>query len=441
MRCAIGLLTFLLSVAASPAVGGAAELRTAPALPPGFSRTAIRSDDSEPVLVPEPGEKAMRFYRSGNALWCVRAFWELFVPALILFSGFSARIRDRVERIRRNWYLTVALYVVSFMVVKYLLDFPLACYQEFFRQHAYGLSNQSFGRWLSHSLTRLGVEIVVGAAFLWAPYWLMRKSPRRWWLHAWMAATGAGALMVFLTPVWIDPLFNRFGPMKDKALEADILALASRAGIPGSRVYEVDKSADTKAVNAYVTGFMGTKRIVLWDTLIAKLDRRELLAVVGHEIGHYVLRHVLQGMFFGSALVLLGFYLFHRISGPLIERYRLRFGFCLVSDIASLPLILLFMSAGSLAVEPLVLAFSRHLEREADRFALEITRDNYAAATAEVKLQRENLGVPRPGPFYTLWRSSHPSVAERIEFANSYRPWTNGGAGKYEHLFSSPLKE
>src|SRR5439155_23782662 len=186
MRCAIGLLTFLLSVAASPAVGGAAELRTAPALPPGFSRTAIRSDDSEPVLVPEPGEKAMRFYRSGNALWCVRAFWELFVPALILFSGFSARIRDRVERIRRNWYLTVALYVVSFMVVKYLLDFPLACYQEFFRQHAYGLSNQSFGRWLSHSLTRLGVEIVVGAAFLWAPYWLMRKSPRRWWLHAWM---------------------------------------------------------------------------------------------------------------------------------------------------------------------------------------------------------------------------------------------------------------
>src|SRR5437762_1006404 len=392
MRSTIALMMFLVSVAFTPAARGQAEQRPALAQPSGLSRPNLRSDDFDQVLVPEPGEKAMRFYRSGNALWCVRAFWELFVPALILFSGFSARIRDRVERIRRNWYLTVALYVVSFMVVKYLLDFPLACYQEFFRQHAYGLSNQSFGRWLSHSLTRLGVEIVVGAAFLWAPYWLMRKSPRRWWLHAWMAATGAGALMVFLTPVWIDPLFNRFGPMKDKALEADILALASRAGIPGSRVYEVDKSADTTAVNAYVTGFMGTKRIVLWDTLIAKLDRSELHTVVGHEIGHYALRHVLQGILLSSVLTFFGLYIFYRISGRLIGRFKERFGFGHVSNFASWPLVLLCFGVGNLALDPFVLAFSRHVEHEADRFALELTRDNHAAATAEVKLQLANLG-------------------------------------------------
>src|SRR5436190_14248463 len=246
--------------------------------------------------------------------------------------------------------------------------------------------------------------------------------------------------MVFITPVWIDPLFNKFSPMKDKELEAEIIALAERAGIDGSRVFEVEKSADTKAVNAYMTGFMGTKRIVLWDTLIAKLDRRELLTVMGHEIGHYVLRHVLQGILLSSGLTFLGLYLFYRVSGRVIGRFKARFGFERLSDIASWPFILLFFTAGNLAIEPFILAFSRHLEHEADRFALEITRDNHADATASVKLQIQNLNVPRPGLFYTLWRASHPSVGERIDFANAYKPWLKGEELKYDHLFQPPRK-
>jgi Zn-dependent protease with chaperone function len=268
----------------------------------------------------------------------------------------------------------------------------------------------------------------------------MRKSPRRWWLYTWMAATAATVFMVCITPVWVDPLFNKFSPMKDKALEAEILALAERAGIEGSRVYEVDKSADTKAVNAYVTGFMGTKRIVLWDTLIAKLDRRELLTVMGHEIGHYVLRHLLQGIFLSSALASFGLYVFYRVSGRLIGRFKARFGFDRISDIASWPFILLFFSVGNLALDPFILAFSRHLEHEADRFALEITRDNHADATASVKLQIQNLSVPRPGLMYKLWRASHPSVGERIDFANAYKPWMTGEGLKYEHLFRPSTK-
>ena len=232
--------------------------------------------------------------------------------------------------------------------------------------------------------------------------------------------------MVFITPVWIDPLFNKFSPLKDKALEAEIVALAERSGIRESRVYEVEKSADTKAVNAYVTGFMGTKRIVLWDTIIAKLDRRELLAVMGHEIGHYVLRHVLLGILFSSALTFLGLYIFYRVNGRLIDRFKARFGFERLTDIASWPFILLFFTVGNLALDPFILAFSRHLEHEADRFALEITRDNHADATASIKLQIENLSVPRPGLFYKLWRASHPSVGERIDFANTYKPWLKG---------------
>jgi Zn-dependent protease with chaperone function len=205
-------------------------------------------------------------------------------------------------------------------------------------------------------------------------------------------------------------------------------------------VFEVEKSADTKAVNAYMTGFMGTKRIVLWDTLIAKLDRREVLTVMGHEIGHYVLRHVLQGILLSSVLSFIGLYAFYRVIGCVIERFKARFGFDWLDDIASWPLVLLFFSLGNLALNPLILAFSRHLEHEADRFALELTRDNHADATASVKLQIENLNVPRPGRLYNLWRASHPSVGERIDFANTYKPWLNGEGMKYEHLFRPATK-
>jgi len=428
---ALALAIVFAPVLTGATAGGPAALQAEPAI----AGTVFPPDDSAPVPVPEPTEKAIRFYRSGNVLWCIRTVWELSLPVLILFTGLSARLRHWAERTGRRWMFALAIYLVAFMAIKYLLEFPLSCYQGFFRQHAYDLSNQSFGRWFGNSLKRLGVDTTVYAMFLWIPYLLIRSSPRRWWLYTWMAATAATVFMVFITPVWIDPLFNKFSPMKDKGLEAEIIALAERAGIKESRVLEVEKSADTKAVNAYVTGFMGTKRIVLWDTLIAKLDRRELLTVMGHEIGHYVLRHVLQGILLSSGLTLLGLYIFYRVSGRLLDRCKARFGFDRLSDVASWPFILLFFTVGNLALDPFILAFSRQLEHEADRFALEITRDNHADATASVKLQIQNLSVPRPGLMYKLWRASHPSVGERIDFANAYKPWMKGEGLKYEHLF------
>jgi STE24 endopeptidase len=231
---------------------------------------------------------------------------------------------------------------------------------------------------------------------------------------------------MLIQPVFIDPLFNKFGPMKDQSLEAEILSLAGRAGIAGSRVYEVEKSVDTKTVNAYVTGFLSSKRIVLWDTLLQKLDRRETLFVMGHEMGHYVLGHVYQGILIGTLLILFGLWVVHRTAGGLIARFGGRFGFTELSDIASLPLLLLLLSLVSLALSPAMLALSRYAEHESDRFGLELTRDNHAAATAFVKLQQENLSNPRPGLLYKLWRSSHPPLGERIDFCNEYRPWENG---------------
>jgi STE24 endopeptidase len=426
----ITLLVALLVGSLSPVIRAQTAGTSTPAASP--------ESRAERVAVPEPTAQALSYYHSGNVLWVVGNVWDLLVPSLLLFAGLSARLRDWAVRRGRKWFFVIALYFAAFTVILFLVDLPLSYYQGFVRQHAYGLSNQTHGKWARDEVTGLLVGIVGGVLFLWVPYLLLRKSPRRWWLYTGLLAIPFIVLVSLVQPIWIDPLFNRFGQMKDRALEADILRLAERAGIEGSRVFEVAKSEDTNAVNAYVTGFGSTKRIVLWDTILAKLDRDQLLVVMGHEMGHYVLGHVWKLILSLSALIIVALYAVHRSSGWLIGRYRDRFGFSELSDVASLPLILVLFSLASLVVTPIALAAQRHFEHEADRFGLEITRDNYAAATAFVTLQQENLGVPRPGPLYKWWRASHPTLGERIDFSNDYRPWESNQPLVYADLFKRP---
>jgi Zn-dependent protease with chaperone function len=389
----------------------------------------------EKVEVPEPSPEAVAYYHSGNVLWFANLIWALLVPAVWSFAGFSARLRNAAARIGRKWFFILAVYFAVFTIINFVIDLPLDYYEGYVRQHAYGLSNQALAKWFSDSITSLIIALVGGVLVLWVPYLLLKKSPRRWWLYTGLLSVPFLSFLIFAQPIWIDPLFNKFGPMKDKALEAKILALAERAGIEGGRVYEVAKSEDTKALNAYVAGFGNTKRIVLWDTTIAKLNENELLFVMGHEMGHYVLGHTWKYVFFFSALIMVTLFVIHRTAGWLMARYRHRFGFDRLSDIASLPLIILLFGAFIFIVSPAALAFTRHFEHEADRFGLEITRDNHSAATAFVKLQSENLGIPRPGLLYKLWRESHPPLGERIDFCNEYRPWEKDERLRYGDLF------
>jgi len=413
---------------APPTAGAAASVAATPAATPA-------PEPIGPVPVPAPTEQALRYYDSGNRVWLVDSALSLLVPALFLFTGWSARIRDLARRVGRKWFFTVALYVVLFSLASFVLELPWGYYTDFVREHAYGQSNQTFDKWLSDTVKGLLVGLLLGALFAWVPFLLLKKSPQRWWLYTAALSIPFIVLMLLVTPVWIEPLFNKFGPMKDKSLENAILSLAGRAGIEGGRVFEVDKSVDTKAVNAYVTGFGQTKRIVLWDTTIAKLERRQLLFVMGHEMGHYVLGHVWKMIALASLLVLVTLWVAHRTAGWFIARWRGRFGFDSLGDVAALPLLLLLANGCSLVVSPALLAYTRHQEHESDRFGLEITRDNRAAATAFVTLQAENLGNPRPGLLYKLWRSSHPPLGERIDFCNAYRPWQSGRPGRYEGLF------
>ena len=361
--------------------------------------------------------------------------WGLLIPALFLFTGYSAKIRNWAQKLGRKWFFTIGLYFIIFTLINFVVDFPLSYYESFVRQHAYDLSNQTFGKWFGDSLKSELVGIIIGFLFLWVPYLLLKKSPRRWWLYTGILMAPFLFFIMLISPIWIDPLFNQYGPMKDQALEAKILTLAEHAGIEGSRVFEVNKSVDTKTVNAYVTGFLGTKRIVLWDTIIAKLNEKELLFVMGHEMGHYVLGHVVKSILFFSLLIMITLFATYRTAGGLINRFKDRFGFDQLSDIASLPLILLLMNICFFVITPMVFTFTRYHEHEADRFGLEITQTNHAAATAFVKLQEENLAIPRPGWLYKLWRSSHPTLGDRIDFCNSYHPWEKGMPLKYETLF------
>jgi Zn-dependent protease with chaperone function len=395
--------------------------------------------DTGAVPVPQPTEKAVRYFRGNTVLWGIGILWGLLLPALALFTGLSARVRNFAQRVTgRRWFFTVALYGIIITLLAWMAGLPLAWYSDFVREHAYGLSNQTFGKWLGDSLKGLALSTIGIALVLWMPYLLLRRSPRRWWLWTGLGAIPLVVLLIFVSPIWIDPLFNRFGPMQDQRLEARILALADRAGIEGGRVYEVEKSVDTEAVNAYVTGFGGTKRIVLWDTILRKLDDRQLLFVMGHEMGHYVLHHVLMNLVLSAALILLALYSVHRLSGWFIARWKHRFGFDRLDDVASLPLLGLIVSLVSLVVTPVPLAFSRWAEHEADRFGLELTRDNRAAAEAFARLQGENLSVPYHSTLYKLWNDSHPPIGERIDFINGYRPWAEGKPLKYEDRFQAP---
>ena len=208
-----------------------------------------------------------------------------------------------------------------------------------------------------------------------------------------------------------------------------------------SRIFQVDKSRDTKAMNAFVNGWLGTRQIVIWDTMLDRLEEDEVLAIVGHEMGHYKLDHVLRGLLVASGLMLAGLLGVHLACQYVLRRKGTRLGIRGLSDVASLPLLLAVGNAAMLLVVPIGYAHSRYMEREADRFGLELTRLNRAAATSFVRLQESNLSNPKPGPVYNFWRATHPSMSERITFCNEYHPWSQGKPLVYAHLMASDRRE
>lgn len=396
-----------------------------PAAPQATGVTARQpSPASDPYTVVVTDE--MRAHqRWVDRLYFADAVYGFLVLLALLGFGVSRRLRDLAGRVTRRPFLAAMLFIALFAVAITVLSLPLAYFAHFVIPHRFKLSQQSLGGWTWDLVKAMLLQIALGAP-IGALALVGIRRVRRWWLAIWIGSIPIALFLVVISPVLLSPVFNRFEPLRDEKLRTELLDLASRAGISGARVFQVDKSKQTSTMNAYVNGLGPTKRIVLWDTIIAKMDHDELRFVMAHEMGHYVLHHMWEGLAFILAVLLVVLWLAQQVAEAATWRWGPSWGFSVLHDPAAVPLLLLVISVFFFLLTPLLNGFSRGLEHQADVFSLEVTHLNDPGARAFVKMAEDSKVLPDPDPFIRFWRYDHPTLAERIAFCRSYRPWEEG---------------
>lgn len=403
----------------APAVGDSTMSLDGPATAP----VATTPADTAPSVYPVTPERReiMNRYSTLRLVWEVVA--ELFgwiVMLVIAFTGLSALLLKLASKVTKRRAIHFVVYLFLFFLVVGVVSFPLTYYQNFVIEHQYGFSNQTFGQWVGEQLKEFPIMLCAMTIMFGFFYYLIRRFPHRWWL--WFA-TGSIPFVVALlviVPVLVAPIFNDFQPLKDKQLETRILNLASRAGIEGSRVFEVDASRQSNKLNAYVTGLFNTKRIVLYDTIIKAFTPDELLFVMGHEMGHYVKHHIWYIVVMIVALILICSWLTALILPKVIGRHRRRLGFDDLGSCASLPLVLLAFGLIMFLIQPATNTLSRYFEEQCDVYGMQMTEYNSAAATvAFEKLAAYNLSNPNPSPLIEFWFYDHPALQKRIDRINA----------------------
>lgn len=384
--------------------------------------TSAVAATEEPVYPLSQERKAKLIaYSKFNNLWRFADFFIGFgLTYLILFTGLSAKLRNFANRGRYKFFIWW-LYLILFSAVYYIISFPFDYYRDFVVESNFGFMNQTLGEWFIDTLKSLGLAAFLGILPLWLLYFIIERS-KKWWLWFGLGTIPILILLVVIAPVFITPMYNEFTPLKNKELETKILNLASKAGIEGSKVFEVDASKQSSKVNAYVTGLFNTKRIVLYDTIIKGFTDDEILFVMGHEMGHYVMHHIWKGLTLAVVMVMLFFWLTSVYIERFINRFKSKLKFETLADIASLPLVLLFINVIGFVAQPIENTFSRHLEHQADIYGMDISQvDGESAAIAFDKLAAFNLSDPEPNPIIEFWFYSHPSLAKRMEFVRNYK--------------------
>jgi Zn-dependent protease with chaperone function len=360
-----------------------------------------------------------------DTLYFVGTAYSFLALGIVLVTGLSRRLRDAAQRVFKRPFLVTFVYFVLFSVVLTILSFPLDYYAGYVVPHQFDLTSQSFASWMGDLGKEFLVNVAIGGIIAALALFAIRKFAR-WWIPLWLGSIFFIILGIVIAPIFIDPIFNKFEPLHDAQLKQLLLDEASRAGIEGSRVYEVNKSKQTKTMNAYVTGLGPTNRIVLWDTLLQKMTHDEILAVMGHEMGHYVLRHIWQGVAWAIAISLVICWLAFQTFEKGLARWGRRWGVERKDDPAALPWLLIIVSAVSFLLSPALNGISRHMEHQADVFGLELTHLNDAMARSFVKFATDSKVDPTPNRFIEFWRYSHPSLTRRIDFVRNYKPWEHG---------------
>ena len=391
------------------------------------------------TLSPDRYEKARNLSKIRFRFAIISFVYGVIVLWLVLNWKLAPKYRTWAENASSKRFVQALVFSPLLILTLDILDLPLGIYDNWVNRE-YGLSVQGWRSWAWDWTKGEFISVTLGIILIWILYAVIRKSPRKWWFYFWLASLPILLILFFLQPLIIDPMFHTFVPLsqKDPELVASLEKMVQRAGenIPPKRMFWMGAAEKSTAVNAYVTGFGTSKRVVIWDTTIAKMTTPQIAYVTGHEMGHYVLYHIPKLLAFSAVGLLLFLYLGYRCIGWVLARKGARWEIRGQDDWASLPILTLLLSIFAFLANPAFNAFSRHYEHQADQYGLEVTHgltpdSGQIGAQAFQVLGDVDLADPEPNAVNVFLFYSHPSIPDRIRFALTYDPWARGAQGEF----------
>jgi len=336
---------------------------------------------------------------------------------VLLATGWTGTIRYLAERgASQNYPFAVFLYVLMLLLISKAIGIPLE-YYEFRLERRYNLSNQKFRSWLWDECKGLILGLIMATIVVELIYALMRQSPQHWWIAAWAVFLGLMILLAQVAPVVLFPIFYKFEPLENEELRRRLIVLSERAGTRVRGVYKWHLSEKSKKANAALTGLGATRRIILADTLLDNYSDDEIEAVLAHELGHHVHRHILKSIFVQAGITLFGFWLANEVLRFAVERRNM---FETMSDFANLPLLILVSTVLSFLLMPALNAYSRFNERQADRYCFESVATVKPFISSMNKLAEQNLAEKTPSRWVEWLLHSHPAITKRVSAAETW---------------------
>jgi STE24 endopeptidase len=374
---------------------------------------------------PQAHARAIAYTQGGH--WLLLWGWlvSLTAYAVILYSRVLARVEIGLERRKPRPLLVSAVVAALFTGLDFVLEFSWTLYANWWRETQYGLTSQAFGGWAGEQLIGLVVNLILSVLFLMALYALIRRAPRTWWVWAGGLACVAIVFLIVISPVLIEPLFNRYTPAPNGPVREAVVALAKKAGVPSDKIYVYNGSKQSNRYTANVSGLLGSARVAMSDTMFAQgADLHEVRGVVGHEMGHYKHLHVIWFAVTASVLAVLMFWLADRLFPLLAARLYARVDS--IADPAGLPLLAAIISTFVLLATPILNTATRMQEADADRFSLKTANEPDGLAAALVKTIGYRAASPSPVEEFIFY--DHPSVSRRIRRAMDWKA-THPGPG------------
>ncbi|MFG6464768.1 M48 family metallopeptidase [Roseateles sp. DXS20W] len=363
--------------------------------------------------------KSDAYYTGGY--WLI--LWELlasvFVAVVLMTGRRAARLRDACQRVGRGPVRRDALFGAAYVLASALLTLPLAIYSGWWREQAYDMSTQTFVAWLGETALSQLIDMVMMGIVVAGLYIVIRRAGARWWI--WGTGGGIVALIVVIaiSPVLIQPLFNTYKPVEDGPVKAAVLQMAHANGVPVDNVYVFDASRQTTRVSANVSGMLGSAAVRLNDNLLRRTSEPEIRAVMGHELGHYVMNHMVKNIAMITPLVFIGFAVVAWAMQRLHTRFAATTGVSRIDDVAGLPMLVAVLSIFFTLATPLLHTMTRVQEAEADKFSLNLTREPHGFAEAQLKLVEYRKASPGPIEEFVFFH--HPSTRNRIYDAMRWR--------------------